>query len=126
MDLKTKDAEVRALHPDWTDQQICDSLNAVTQTRNKSSMIGSEVLNAINATEWLAITDAQRQTVWNVVHLGTVNPFGIEATLMVAVFGAGSATIAALVAARVEDVSWATLNGYGFLYPGHLQNARMT
>ena len=123
--LKAKDAEVRADHHDWTDQQVCDSLNAATVPRNRTSMTGSEVVNAVDAAEYAALTADKKEAFWNVVHLGTLNPFGVEATLLVAVFGAESATIAALASARVELVSWATSEGYGFLYPGHLENARM-
>ena len=87
-------------------------------------MTGSEVLNAVNAGEWVALTDAQRQTVWDVVHLGDVNPFGIEATLITNVFGGGSATITELADARKDDVSRADELGLGQVRTGTVQQAR--
>jgi len=108
-----------------TDAEAAADLNTVYRTRNKTSLSGSEVLNAVDAAQWAGLTDAQRQTVWNIVHLGTVDPFGVEATLMIGVFGAGTATITALAASRVETVSRAAELGLGLVYPGHIENARM-
>lgn len=107
-----------------SDAAAATDLNAVYRTRNKSSMTGSEILNAVNAGEWTALNDVQRQTVWNILHLGTLNPFGVEATLMIAVFEAGSATITALADARKENISRAAELGLGFVSPGHVENAR--
>jgi hypothetical protein len=107
-----------------TDKQAADSLNAVNRTRNKTTMTASEVLNAIVISEWNALTDAQCQQIWDVLHIGDINPFGVEATLFIAVFGGGSATIEALAAIRQEAISRADELGFGFIYPGHIENAR--
>lgn len=107
-----------------SDAAAAADLNTVYRTRDKTSMTGSEILNAINAGEWTALTDGQRQIVWNILHLDTLNPFGVEATLLVAVFGGGSATITALAAARKENISRAAELGLGFVSPGHVENAR--
>ena len=37
--LKAKVAEVLAEHPDWTDEQVCDSLNAATVTETYSRFV---------------------------------------------------------------------------------------
>lgn len=107
-----------------TDQEVADSLNAVNRQRNRTSMTGSEVINAVDPTQWAGLADAQRQTVWNVVHLGTVDPFGVEATLLTDVFGAESATITALAAMRKQSISRATELGYPVLRPYDIQRAR--
>jgi len=112
-------------YSEMTDEAVAIDLNTVNRTLNRASMSGSEVLNAVNAAEWIGLTDAGRQTVWDIVHLGTLNPFGVEATLLIEVFGGGSATITALAAARKDDVSRAVELGLGFVYAGHIQNARM-
>ncbi len=93
-----------------TDQAAADDLNSIypapdTRTRNRESMTASEVANAIDVTEFTALTNVQEQEIWNWLHLGTLNPFGIEATRFIAIFGGGSATIAALSAARVESIT---------------------
>lgn len=107
-----------------TDAEVAESLNTANRTRNKTTMTGSEILNKIDPTEWNSLTDAQRQTVWDIVHLGTINPFGIEATLMVNIFTGGSTTITALAAARVESISRAQELGLGTVREGTVQQAR--
>ena len=129
MDLVALKAELDAGHPgtgayDADAATAAAQINAVNRTRNRTSMTGSEVINAVDATEWGALTDAQRQTVWDVVHLGDVNPFGIEATLITNVFGGGSATITALAASRKEDVSRAQELGLRVIFAAHVAQAR--
>ena len=129
MDLSALAAELASGHPDTgaydADSAIAATqINVVNRKKNRTSMTGSEVLNAVNAGEWVALTDAQRQTVWDVVHLGDVNPFGIEATLITNVFGGGSATITELADARKEDVSRADELGLGQVRTGTVQQAR--
>lgn len=128
MDIDALKTELAGSHPatgpyDADSSVAAGQLNAVNCTRDRSSMTGTEVLNAINGDEWATLTDAQRDTIWNILHLGTLNPFGVEATLMSGIFGA-SATITALQTARVESVSRATLLGLSFIYPGHVEIAR--
>lgn len=122
--VKAKDIELLAANPGWTDQQILDEMNAETVPRNKTSLTGSQVLNAIDKAEYNTKTDAEKVLIWNVLHLGDLNPFGIEADLLQDVFGS-STTITALQALRVETVSWATSEGMGQIVLGHLENARM-
>ena len=107
-----------------SDAEAATDLNTVYRTRDKVSMTGSEVLNAVDPTAWAALTDVQQQKVWDIVHLGTLNPFGVEATLLIAVFGAGSATITALAAARKENVSRADEIGLGHVFPAHVTRTR--
>ena len=107
-----------------SDEAAATDLNTVYRTRDKVSMTGSEVLNAVDPTAWAALTDVQQQKVWDIVHLGTLNPFGVEATLLIAVFGAGSATITALAEARKENVSRAGELGLGHVFPAHVTRAR--
>ena len=108
-----------------SDVEATTDLNTVYRERNRVAMTGSEVLNAVDTTEWSGLSDAEKQTVWNVIHIGDLNPFGVEADLLVGVFGGGSATITALSAARKESDSRAVELGLGYLAPGHVQNARM-
>ena len=109
-----------------SDVDAATSLNEVNLFRNRTTMSGSEVLNAVDVGEWIALPDADRQIVWDIVHLGEVNPFGVEATLMLSIFSAAeSPTIAALIAARKESVSRAVELGLGYVYPGDVENARM-
>jgi len=99
-------------------------LNAVNSTTNVGSMTGSEVMNKIVPSAFKALSAADKQTVWDILHLGTINPFGIEASLLTDIFGGGSATITALGAARKNNVSRAVELGLGEIKPGHVERAR--
>ena len=126
-DLKVEDT---AGHPDTgpysADPVVAASeMNAINRTVNKTTMIASEVYNAIDGTEWLALTATQQEEIWNIVHLGDINPFGLEATRFTAIFGGGSTTIAALAALRKTDVSRAVEIGLGFIKPGNIMEARI-
>ena len=131
MDIAALKAELTAGHPDTgaydADPVLAAAeINLANRDRNRTSMTGSEVLNAVDSGEWGTRTAAQKQTVWDIVHLGDVNPFGVEATLMTGAFsGAGGATIAALQAARKEKISQATALGLGNVRPGDIQKARV-
>lgn len=129
MDYIALKAELDAGHPDTgaydaDDSLAADQLNALNRTRNRTSMSGSEVLNAIDKTEYLDLSDAMKQLVWNVLHIGQLNPFGVEAALMLEAFGS-STTITTLNALRVEAVSRAVELGLGVIAPGDVENARM-
>lgn len=122
--------ELAGVHPvtgvyDVDNQLAADQLNVVNRTTNKTEMSASEVYNAIDVTNWLALTDAQRQEIWDILHLGTINPFGFEATRFTTIFGGGSATITALAAARVNNVSRAVELGIGVVKRDHVRQARL-
>lgn len=88
-----------------TDQQVADDLNTQYRSYNKPFMSGTEVADAIVTSEYNALADAQKDRVIALTNREVINPFGFSATVMIDVFGGGSATIAALQAARVESIS---------------------
>ena len=107
-----------------SDIDLTNSLNALDRSQNRGSMSASEVYNQIDETEWLALTDPQRDEIWNIIHLtGELNPFGLEADRFLAIFGAGT-TITALNAARVTSISRAAEIGIGFASLGDVIAAR--
>ena len=102
--------ELAAGHPDTgaynADNELATAeLNAENRTKNKTSMSASEVYNAIDATEYIALSDADKEEVWNIIHLGTLNPFGLEATRITAIFPGGGSTITTLAGLRKDTVS---------------------
>lgn len=107
-----------------TDLDLTNSLNGLTRSQNRGSMSASEVYNQIDVTEWLALSDIERDEIWNILHLGTVNPFGLEATRFTAIFPGGGVTILALQAARVTSISRGTELGLGFVSLGDVTAAR--
>lgn len=124
--LRTKDAELRAAHPEWTDQQICDDLNAATIQRVLPSLSGDEVFQQTDKAEFGGLNDTKRQLWLAFCGRETIDPKdGANIDFVKWVFGDESQTVTNLAAARTETVSWATSEGYPFLYRGHLENARM-
>lgn len=107
-----------------TDLAAATDLNAAYRSRNRTSMTASEVVNAVNVAEYTALDAANKQLLWNIVHMGELNPFGVEATLITAIFGGGSNTIAALAVARVEAISRAVELGLPAIREGDVAKAR--
>lgn len=107
-----------------TDAQAATDLNTAYRNRNRGTMTGSEVLNAIDKAEYNALATRQQDVVWNILALGVLNPFGVEAALFADIFGGGSTTIGALQAARVEAISRAWELGLPPMRPGHIGKAR--
>jgi len=129
VDIDALKAELATGHPDTgaydaDDVVAAAQLNAVNRTKNKASMTGSEIINALDKTEYLALSDGDKAKVWQVCHLGEVNPFGVEADIFIAIFGVPSASITALQAARKEAVSRAVELGLGIVRAGHVEEAR--
>ena len=129
MDIFALADELTSGHPgtgpyDPDDAVAAAQFNVVNRTINRTSMTGSEVLNAVNADEWAVLTPDEQRTVWDIVHLGNINPFGVEAALMIGVFGGGATTITALQAARQQAVSRAVELGLGRVRAGDVQKAR--
>lgn len=130
MDIAALAAELATGHPGTGAYSVDDvvatnQLNAVNRTKDKASMTGSEIINALDKTEYLALSDTDKDRIWQVCHLGTVNPFGVEAEIFVDIFGSDSNSIAALQEARKDDVSRAIEIELGFVFLGHIENARM-
>ena len=108
-----------------SDEQVADSLNnVINRKQNKTAMTASEVFNAIDKTEFDALSNANEAKIWNVLSMGTLNPFGLEAAIFTDVFSDGSTTITALKAARKTDVSRGVELGLGFVRPGNVLEAR--
>lgn len=89
-----------------TNDEVVNSLrNVKDRTRIRDRMDSSEVFQAIDLPEFNALTEIRQRNVMSVLGFGYVNPQGREADMFVAYFGAGSATISALQAARQESIS---------------------
>ena len=107
-----------------TAEEVVASIKTKNRSRDILIMSASKVVNAINEDEWNALTDAQRQEIWNVLHIGDLNPHGVEARIFISVFGAASETITALKLLRVEMISRETEENLGDVKVGHVQEGR--
>ena len=110
MNLVVLRAELITGHPttgaySLNNQIAADEINAVNRTLNRESMTSSEVYNAIDSSEYVALDAGQKEEVWNILHLGEINPFGFEAVRFTVIFGGGSVTIASLATLRKTSVS---------------------
>lgn len=89
-----------------SDTQVVASLRDLKdRTRIRARMDSSEVFQAIDITEFVALTEQQQRNIMAVLAFGSVNPQGKEAALFINIFGVGSATITALASARQESIS---------------------
>ncbi len=107
-----------------TNVQIAASLNTANRTRNRTIMTASEIINAINVTEFNALTATNKAAVWDLLHLGELNPFGVEATMFTSIFGGGSTTIATLASLRAQSISRAVELGLGVVSEGLVAEAK--
>ena len=87
-----------------TSAVLLANLQTVNLTRNKTSLNPSEVYQNIDQGGWAALSAAEQDEVWNILHLGDpLDPFGREATRFVAIFGGGSNTITANIS-RLQQI----------------------
>lgn len=108
-----------------TDVEIAVDLNLPRIDRDRSGVQATEVYNAIDQGEWAALTDADRQEIWDILHMGgTLNPFGREAIRFQAIFPQPGITLSALNAMRVEQISRAADLGLGVVRAGHVAIAK--
>ena len=107
-----------------SDQQVADDLNTSYRTKNRDRMSGTEIADAIAAADYNALADAQKDRVIGLTNRDSINPFGFSATVMIDVFGAGSDTITALQAARVDSITRAAELFGKEVKVGHVKDAR--
>jgi len=100
--------------------------NVVDMTRVRPSLSGDAVFAATDETEFGNLS-AHKQIIWLALcGRDSIDPSGASNVALVNwVFGAASATLTALAAARTEAVSLFTKEGLGTVAPGHIENARM-
>lgn len=130
MNLSILKAELLAGHP-GTGAYNADSLiaanqiNAVNRTIPVASMSGDEVFAATDGPQFVALSAAKQANWLAFCGRESINPFGTANVAFVTwVFGAGTATVTALQAARSEAGSRARELGLPMVYPGHIEQAR--
>lgn len=131
MDLQALRTELDAGHPvtgayDADLYIATDQINALNIVRIRTSMEGRELLDATDPTEFDSKTDAQKSQWLALCAIENLDPANgkMAASIVQNIFGGGSTTQTALVAARNETVSRATVLGLGRVAAGHVENAR--
>ena len=87
-------------------------------------MESSEIFQAIDLTEFSALTDKQQSNIMGILAFGYVNPDGREKDLFVQYFGAGSNTITQLQADRLLAINRARELGIPNVYEPDVTAAR--
>lgn len=108
-----------------TPQEIADLLNIKNVDRDKTSLAGTEILEACEESALLALSGEKATRVWGILGLPNVDPFGIAEKIFIDAFGRSSVTITNLAALRVEQISRAESVG-GIAIPvkaGHVEAA---
>lgn len=109
------------------DEEAANSLNAVNRTREKPTLRGSDIYNALVPGEFTALQAAQQARVRDIFLLG--DSIDVRAgtnvrAVLLSVFAAGSQTRANLIAAATEPASRADELGLGFVTPSNVADAR--
>ncbi len=91
-----------------TDQQVLDSLQAVTRPQDITSVDSADIYDAIDPTEYGGLTDADKGILSDIFSLSEVRVQGNTRTALLAIFGAGTATRTSLQALTTELISRAT------------------
>jgi hypothetical protein len=107
-----------------TDAQCVVLLNAGTLTTPVSSVSGADIFEACVPAELAALTAEQKALFGNLIGMGEVRVNGTNTRAAFAsLFGAGTATRAALLALATRPASWAELY-WPNLSAGHVASAR--
>jgi len=108
-----------------SDAEVEESIrNVYDRTRIKAWMESSEVFQAIDITEFNALTDLRQRNVMSVLAFGRVNPQGREADMFINYFGAGSTTIQTLQTARQQSINRCTELGIPNAWAADVARAR--
>lgn len=109
-----------------TDLQAATSLNTVYRTVNRPQLTSAELLDALDEAEYDALTTAQKGKLNVLLGMGAMNvePGKVARGWLLSMFGVGTATRTALVAAVVRTVSRAEELGLPVINAGMVQKAR--
>ena len=115
-----------------TDEEAAADLNTSYRSRDRTSMSGDEIAQAADPTEFNALDDGSANNTpdtkghWLALcGRSEIDPFSpANVQLVIAIFGAGSVSVANLNAARVESITRAVELGLRFVKTGHVQDVR--
>ncbi len=122
-DLKTELTDAR--YDGMTDEEAAADLNTPRIARNRTSMGRSEIMQAVVPAAYNALTGDDLVAFWGLLSVDSLDPFGVEADVIIKLFGPTSATITALAVARVETISRAVELGIRSpVHHFHVKSAR--
>jgi hypothetical protein len=110
-----------------TDAQAADDLNIVNRA-NWVDLTSSQIFETISASEFQSLNQVGQGRVDRILGLGAdikTAPGSQARNELIAVFGGGSATITSLATVANQQRSRADELGLGFIFEGHVANARL-
>jgi hypothetical protein len=108
-----------------TDAQAAAVINALAVTKPAGIIPAYQVINATVASEWAALTAAEKQRYQTIVGAGQIDTSNANViAAFAAMFGAGTSTRAALLALATVTVSWAQETLGGLVHAGDVGYAR--
>jgi len=107
-----------------SDEEVSDSMNAKTRSRNRNAMTGTELLNLFDSAEFSGLSPEQDELVWAIIHMVNLNPHGVEYDIISTAFGPTSETIKSIDAARIEMISRAVEIGSNPVTSGSVARVR--
>ena len=109
------------------DQPAADDLNTEYRTEQADRINPATVFNNVDKAEYLALSNAEKAEVWNLVQVGGdlwVRPGDLARERLIDIFGGGSATIAALAASVTTSISRGEELEVGVVSVGDVTRAR--
>ncbi len=108
-----------------SDQEVADDLNTTYRTKNKTTVLGSEVLNATDDAEFTALSDVNKDRWLALCAVEQINvTSGVAKSLEASIFGPGTTTRTNLLTLRTESISRATELELETVLSGDVQYAR--
>lgn len=108
-----------------TDREVAVSLNLKTRSKSVTRMTGVQLGDAVDETEYKALSDVNKAAVRELVQVPQLNPFGFAAIVIKDIFPNQGSTIAALIAMRTTTTSRAKeLGAREFVQAEHVTKAR--
>ncbi len=109
------------------DAQVVADLNRAIQD-NWVMLLSSDIFEAIDVNEFMALSPAQQSRIDRILGLGTeirTAPSSHARAELLDVFTPGSATITSLIAIANQKISRATELGLGHVREGHVMEGRL-
>lgn len=108
-----------------TDQEATDDLNTAYRELTRERIETWEVIEATVASEWSALSDAEKERYSTFIAAGTLNPSGANTKqAFAAMFGLGTTTRVNLLALSKETVSRADELEIGIVTAARVASAR--
>jgi hypothetical protein len=107
-----------------TDHQVADDINTEYRTVTIPEVSPTEIYQAIDPPEWVALSALFQLVVTNVISLPTVPTSGNTADGLLAAFGPGTTTRTNLIALATGNITRGTEIGIGEIHSGDVGFAR--